>query len=499
MKISAATRKAEQFEADLLAIGLPEDTRTLKGAAAKLDDAMGGAISAVLASGDDFSGKPGESAILRPARGIKAGRVLLVGLGPIRRISAESLRVMGGETLRKSIALKLESVALVLPSTTGKLKAGEAAEALAEGAGLGGYLFEQYRSSNAKTAPEEVTIIGDAKSGASIRAGVKSGAIIAECTGYARDFINHPGNTATPTMLADEAKRLAKAHGLKAEIMGPVEIAKHGMGGLMAVAKGSSQPARFIVLKYMGARSGKPIVVVGKGLTFDSGGISIKPADGMEKMKYDMSGGAAVIGALVCAARLKLKVNVIGVVPSTENMSGASAFRPGDVLKMYDGQTIEIISTDAEGRLILSDALAYAKKKFDPAAMIDIATLTGACVIGLGNHACGVLGTDDSVVRRIEKAGQETNEKVWRLPLWDEYFEQIKSPIADMKNTGGRPGGAITAAALLSKFVGDVPWAHLDIAGVAWTEKEKPYVPKGPAGFGVRLLVETIRSFAGAR
>jgi leucyl aminopeptidase len=497
MKIAAATGKAERIEADLLALGLPEETKTLKGAAAELDKAMSGAISDVLASGEDFSGKPGQTAIIRPARGIAAGRVLLVGLGPVRGMNAESLRVMGGHALREAIALKLKSVALMMPAALGRVQAQDAAQALAEGAGLGGYLFENYRSSDARTAPETVTVVGDPKASRAIRAGANAGAIIAECAGYARDFINHPGNTATPTMLADEAKRLAKTHGLKAEIMGPVEIAKHGMGGLMAVAKGSSQPARFIVLKHMGGRSGAPVVLVGKGLTFDTGGISIKPAEGMEKMKYDMSGGAAVIGALVCAARLKLKVNVIGVVPSTENMSGASAYRPGDVLKMYDGQTIEIISTDAEGRLILSDALAYAKKKFKPAAMIDIATLTGACVIGLGNHACGVMGTDNSVVRRIEKAGEVTNEKVWRLPLWSEYFEQIKSPIADMKNTGGRPGGAITAAALLSKFVGDTPWAHLDIAGVAWVEKDKPYVPKGPAGFGVRLLVETVRSFAG--
>lgn len=497
MKISAATGRAERVQADLLSLGLTENTKTLKGAAAEIDDALGGAISEVLAAGADFSGKPGETAIIRPARGIAARLVLLVGLG--RRMDAESLRVMAGTALRESIALKVKSVALIIPAPLGRMQAQDAAQALAEGAGMGGYLFEEYRSTERKTAPETVSVVGDSKSARAIRAGVDAGAIISECTALARDFVNHPGNTATPTMLAQEAQRLAKTHGLKAEVFGPKEIEKHGMGGIMAVAKGSSEPARVIVLKHMGARAGKPIVLVGKGLTFDSGGLSIKPAEGMDRMKSDMSGGAAVIAALVCAARLKLKVNVIGVVPSAENLSGSGAYRPGDVIKAYDGQTIEVISTDAEGRLVLADAIGYAKKTFEPLAMIDVATLTGACVIALGNITSGVFGTDNSVVKRIEKAGEATNERVWRLPLWKEYFELIKSGIADMKNSGGRPAGAITAAALLSKFAGDTPWAHVDIAGTAWAEKGKGYVPKGGTGVGVRLLVETLRSWAGSR
>lgn len=496
MKIAAGTGKAVGLKADLMALGLPEGTKALRGEAAELDTAMEGAISDVIGTGTDFTGKLGEKTIIRPARGIEAKRVVLVGLGPGRRVGAEALRLMGGTALKECIALKADSVALLLPAAPGKRMSNqEAAQALAEGAGMGGYLFEEYRSSGQKQGPSSVKIVGaDRKAYRALKSGVETGVTISESVKLARDFVNHPANVATPSMLAQQAQKLAKTSGLKAEILGPQEIEKLGMGGLMAVSAGSSQPAKVIILKHAGARSGKPVILVGKGLTFDSGGVCIKPAENMDRMKSDMAAGAAVMAALVCAGRLKLKLNVIGIVPSTENMGGASAFRPGDVLKTYDGQTIEVISTDAEGRLILADAIGYAKT-MDPAAIVDMATLTGACVIALGHKASGLMGTNSALMSRIEKAATATHERVWRLPLWDDYYSQIKSDIADMKNTGGRQAGAITAGCLLSKFAGDIPWAHIDIAGTAWSEKESGYIPKGPTGVGVRLMVEMLRGW----
>jgi leucyl aminopeptidase len=270
-----------------------------------------------------------------------------------------------------------------------------------------------------------------------------------------------------------------------------------GMNALLGVASGSNEEAKFIILEYSGGKKKEaPVVLVGKGLTFDSGGISIKPAEKMDEMKTDMSGGAAVMGAIMAAADLELPLNIIALIPATENMPGGKAYKPGDILKSYSGKTIEVLNTDAEGRLILADALAYASK-YKPAAIVDVATLTGACIIALGDDVIGMLGTDDKLKKEINKAAQVTGELVWELPLWENYHEQIKSDIADYKNTGGRAAGTITAAAFLSKFVGNYPWVHLDIAGPAWTVKDKPYIPKGASGITVRLLVEFLSKRAG--
>jgi leucyl aminopeptidase len=269
---------------------------------------------------------------------------------------------------------------------------------------------------------------------------------------------------------------------------------KLGMGALLGVASGSVQPPKFVVIEYRKGGRKPPVVLVGKTITFDSGGISIKPAENMDRMKDDMAGGAAVLGAIRTAAALKLPLNIVGLLPATENMPGGKAYKPGDVLRTMSGQTIEIINTDAEGRLILSDALAYACQ-YKPAVIVDIATLTGACSIALGNEAIGMLGTNDAFLRKIRAAGEKTGERVWEMPLWDEYFDLIKSDIADMKNTGGRAGGVITAAALLSKFVRKYPWVHLDIAATSWSEKDRPYTPKGATGSGMRLLTQFLRDY----
>jgi leucyl aminopeptidase len=498
MKISEFGGKSSEVSVDLLAVGLAEGSGALKGQAAEVDGAAGGVISRVLATGADFTGKAGEKFMIAPTSGLRCKRLVLVGLGPARQVGAEELRKMAGSAVREAVRMKASSVALIAPEVARRrMSAGEIGQAMAEGSGLGGYLFEEYKSGDRKVGPSSVKIVAeDSRVARSMKSGVAAGLILAESVTLARDLVNHPANVATPTMLAERAQNLAKTYCFKAEVLGPREIDKLGMGGMKAVSAGSSQPAKFIILRHTPARRGKPIVFVGKGLTFDSGGVSIKPADSMDRMKSDMAGGAAVIAAVTAAARLGLRSNVIGLIPATENMGGSNAFRPGDVVKTYDGKTIEIISTDAEGRLVLADAIGYARG-LDPAAIVDVATLTGACVIALGVYASGLLGNDEQLLRRIEKAAEATAEKVWRLPLWDEYFEQIKSDIADMKNSGGRPGGAITAALLLSKCAEGLPWAHLDIAGTAWAEKESDYVNKGATGVGVRLLVDLAKGWSG--
>jgi len=329
-----------------------------------------------------------------------------------------------------------------------------------------------------------------------IERGVRAGESIAAAVKWVRDLVNQPANYATPAILADEALRMAQATGLSFQALGPAEMRQLGMGALLGVAQGSVQEPRLIILEHnpSGAQTA-PVVLVGKGITFDSGGISLKGREGMEWMKEDMAGAAAVMGTMQAVAALRIPQRVVGLMPATENLPSGNAYKPGDVLKAITGKTIEVISTDAEGRLILADALGYAQR-YNPAAMIDLATLTGACVVALGNLAAGLFSNNDDLAGKIEAASQATHEKVWRMPLWKEYAEQIKSDVADMKNSGGRPAGSITAAMLLSKFVGDFAWAHLDIAGVSGTEKDSPYQPKGATGYGVRLLTQLLRDWA---
>ena len=302
--------------------------------------------------------------------------------------------------------------------------------------------------------------------------------------------MNRPSNDKTPIMLSDEARRMAGRFGLSCEILNEAAIKRLKMGGLLGVAKGSKEPPRFIILGHnKNAKNLDTIVIIGKAITFDSGGISIKPSENMEKMKYDMSGGAAVMGAMQAAARLKIPLRIIGLIPAAENLPSGAAQKPGDIVRMHDGKTVEIISTDAEGRMILGDALSYAKS-YKPKAVIDLATLTGACVIALGNDAIGMMGTDDKLKDKVKEAGELSYERVWELPLWEEYGELIKSDIADIKNVGGRPAGTITGGYFLSRFIEKTQWVHLDIAGTAWEEKGRPYKPKGATGVGIRLLSE---------
>ncbi|MEK6561438.1 MAG: leucyl aminopeptidase, partial [Nitrospirota bacterium] len=364
-----------------------------------------------------------------------------------------------------------------------------------EGANLALYRFSKYKvkeNDNSKNVDEIRFIEEDRKTVQGVKNGVEKGKIISDSVNFARDLINHPANDMTPTILAETAKKMAGANRIKCTVLSRPQIEKLGMGAYLGVAQGSEEPLRFIILEYNGGKKGeKPVVIVGKAITFDSGGISLKPAEGMGKMKYDMSGGAATIGVLRAASMLRLPLNIVGLLPATENMPSGTAIRPGDVLRSMSGRTIEIISTDAEGRLALSDALFYATR-YKPRWIIDIATLTGACAVALGNHAIGMLGNDKELKDRITAAGDKVWERVWEMPLWDDYAEQIKSPVADIKNSGGREGGVMTAAIFLSKFVEDYPWVHLDIASTAWNDKEKAYVPAGPTAIGVRLILQLL-------
>ena len=466
------------------------------GATSAVDSALGGLIKAAIASGD-FTGKRNETLLLYTSDRIRAERVLVVGLGKKKEFSLELARQAAGTAARKLQSLGVGQASTVLHGAgAGGLDTGEAAQAVAEASVLACYRFDQYRSAAAKkTLLRKLTVVEfDRSRLPAIRTGLKTGLQIADATSVARDLVNHPGNTATPSYLARTSRAVARKFGLECRVIDEAGMKRLGMGAILGVTAGSAEPARFIILEYNKKARGKPIVFVGKGVTFDSGGVSIKSSGGMEDMKCDMSGAAAVIGAMQAVAGLKLPTRVVGLIPATENLLDAKAYKPGDVLVTMAGKTIEIINTDAEGRLILADALAYAQR-FKPAAIVDLATLTGACVVALGHHAIGMIGNDEKLAGRVRQAGERTGERVWQLPLWNEYTDQIKSTIADMKNTGGRPAGTITAAALLAEFVGDYPWVHLDIAGTAWSGKSKPYVPKGGVGVGVRLLTNLARSW----
>ena len=372
----------------------------------------------------------------------------------------------------------------------------QVAQAVAEGALLGLYQYTPYKTVGREDLKEmeELNIITDAKEFSLVESAVKKARIIADAVYFARDLISAPANEMTPSIMAQKAREIARRKNVSCKILDKDKMKEMGMNALLAVASGSNEEPKFIILEYTGGRkSAAPVVLVGKGLTFDSGGISIKPADKMDEMKTDMSGGAAVMGAIMAAADLHLGLNITGLIPATENLPGGSAYKPGDIVKSYSGKTIEVLNTDAEGRLILADALAYAST-YKPQAVIDVATLTGACIIALGDNVIGMLGTDDKLKKEIDKAAKTSGELVWELPLWESYDELIKSDIADYKNSGGRAAGTISAAKFLSKFAPDAPWVHLDIAGPAWTGKDKPYIPKGASGVTVRLLVEFLRN-----
>jgi leucyl aminopeptidase len=499
MKLNFKDGELLKQKADALIVGVFEDG--LDAPSKEVNAKLNGKIAELLKT-EEFKGKSNTTALIHAFGKLPAERLVLVGLGKGKEFSIEKLRqtsaVSASFVRDKGFRTTVTSLHLHDVPGAGAESIGQA---IAEGAHLALYRFGKYKTE--KDAVQEMskqleTLIlteRDKQRRAALEKGAGTGEKIASAVGYARDLVSEPAGALTPSAMADRARELARRHGFKCTILMPDQIKRLKMGAFLAVAQGSDQPPRFMILEHKGGKaSEKPLVFVGKAITFDSGGISIKPSQGMEEMKDDMSGGAAVLGAVSAAAMLKLPVNIVGLIPATENLPGGGAYKPGDVLRSMSGLTIEVISTDAEGRLILSDALAYAAR-YKPAAIIDLATLTGACVIALGHVNTGLMGTNDDLMKKIETAAQMTAEKVWRLPMDDEYAEQIKSDIADVKNVGGRPAGTITAGWFLKKFAGDFPWAHLDIAGTAWTKEAKPYIPKGATGVGVRLLTQLARDW----
>jgi len=445
----------------------------------------------------DFQGRVNQTALLY-TWGLPAKRILVVGLGKRLDFSEDRLRGAFARAAQQIRALNITEFSTSLHIAGIDLPLERMAEAVVEGVILGLYRFLPFKTLDREQECEVTgfTILEpDDSAYKVIRTAVKTAEIIASAATYARDIVSTPSNEMTPSDLANEARESAKGKNIRCTVLDAGQMKELGMNALLGVSRGSDEPPQFIIMEYRGGKKSSPFVaLVGKGITFDSGGISIKPSEKMDEMKTDMAGGAAVIATVRAAAELGLPVNLVGIVPATENLPGGKAYKPGDILKTMAGQTIEIVTTDAEGRLILADALTYAGN-FKPAVIIDLATLTGACVVALGDHVIGMMGTDDDLKNEIRDAAERTGEKVWELPLWEEYSEQIKGDAADYKNSGGRAGGAITAAALLSKFTGDYPWVHLDIAGPAWLSKEKPYIPKGASGVGVRLLIQFLRNW----
>jgi leucyl aminopeptidase len=450
----------------------------------QVDEATGGAIARAFKSAE-FKGAKGKiCSIIAPGAGLS--RVIAVGLGKPAELNSRVLNEAGGHAVA---ALQQEPAAVV---ATGMLQSAQAAE-VALGAVLRAYRFDKYRTKEKledKPKLSKLTLLVSEATAAKTAWEPLEG--VGKGVALSRDLVSEPPNVLNPAEMADRCKKLSEL-GVKVEILGPRELGRLGFGALLGVAQGSVNEPRMVVMQWNGTGNsrkakGKPVAFIGKGVTFDTGGISIKPAGGMEDMKWDMAGAGTVVGLMAALAGRKAKVNAVGLVGLVENMPSGSAQRPGDVVKTYSGQTVEVINTDAEGRLVLADVLWYCQQKFDPRFMVDLATLTGAMVVALGHEYAGMFSNDDGLAQRLAAAGQETDEKVWRFPLHDAYDRLLRSEIADMKNIGGRPAGAVSAAQFIQRFVNKKPWAHLDIAGVAWSSRESPCVPKGATAFGVRML-----------
>ncbi len=460
----------------------------------EIDAATGGGLSRLVES-EEFTGKIGEIASFVNPGEFESGRLLLLGLGSRKKLSADCFRQAMGEVSRYKGLSRAETAAVHF----GDFSERDYFRAAAEGFLLGSFRLLDYKTGDAgkdNYALKQLTFaLPDRKRLKVLQAAVERGQIIAEGQILARRLAFTPANDLTPRKYASKAQQLARKYGFKCKILDEKAIAAQKMGALLGVARGSVEPPRFIVLEYNGGRTGqKPVVLVGKGVTFDSGGISLKPGMNMHEMKQDMAGSAVVLSTVITAARLGLKLNLVGLIPATENMPSGQATRPGDIHVSRKGKTIEIINTDAEGRLILADALDYANE-FNPQAVIDIATLTGATLYILGYSGAPIMGNNGRLLERIEAGAEATSERVWTLPIWDDFREQMKSSIADLVNSGGRPAGTLAAGAFLENFIGDWPWAHIDIAYVDLEPSGKAYVPKGATGFGVRLLTDVLANW----
>ncbi len=495
MEIRVESGELTAVEVDVLVVNLFEGIDAPGGGTGAVDEALGGMISQLIAQGD-LKGKSGELVTLYPMGKVPAKRVVVVGLGKREDFDFNSIRNLMANVTRSVRKPGVKTLAtLAHGAGIGAMDAEKCAEAIAEGAVLGSYRFTRHKGSGKKEADDKgeiealIIVENDNAKLTALEAGARRGAILAEATNWARDLANEPSNHLTPTDLAERATALAEENGLEITVLERADMQAKGMGSLLSVAKGSAQPPKLISMAYRGrGGDGFDVALVGKGITFDTGGISIKPAAGMEAMKADMTGAASVIAAMGAIAKLGPKVNVVAVAPCTENMPGGSASKPGDVVTAMNGRTIEILNTDAEGRLVLADGICYARE-LGAARLVDVATLTGAVSTALGDVCYGLMTNNEEFAAQVEEAAAAAGEKTWRLPMWKEYDEFIKSDVADIKNTGSRGAGTIMGAKFIEQFVEDVPWVHLDIAGVDMSDKDKGWVTKGATGYSVRALV----------
>jgi leucyl aminopeptidase len=494
MQVEANRRPIEELDVQALAVAVYKDEKPAEGFLKKLDELSGGLVQSAIEA-EEFSGKEGETAYFHLVGNnkLKSRRLLLIGVGDEKEYKGPQVSQMAGTAVRSLRSKNAKTIAVV-PRLSGNNE--ETARRAVEGAYIALFDPDKYRTIDKEQKTiDQLVISVDGGDQAALDRGVSAGKIVGESINFTRDLANEPGGYMTPSDMAERARDIANEFGLNIDVLDEARMEQEGMGSLLSVARGSEQPAKLIILKYTPANfegdSKELLAFVGKGVTFDSGGISLKPGENMELMKYDMTGAATVMGAMRAIAQLKPPIPILGVAPCTENLPSGKATKPGDVVKAMTGKTIEIINTDAEGRLILADAIAYAKQ-LGATKIIDMATLTGAVSIALGDVNTAVLGTDQELIDEIISAGREVGEKYWQLPLDKEYSKQIKSDIADIKNVGGRKAGTITAAAFIKEFADGVAWAHLDIAGTAWGDEAKPYRSKGPTGIAVRTLLRIV-------
>jgi len=443
----------------------------------------------------DMKGKLGKLSIIPLSGGKPAQRILLAGLGGKENMTKDTIRAVTGKIVQKAQEYNLKKISIIAPPSFISDQSSSVVQII-EGFKMSLYRFDRFKSEKTNN-PLDLTIIVSKSN--KILQTVKTSEIIADAVVFTKSIANLPPNECTPNTLADFAKIISKKNKMKCNIISKLELKKKGFGGITAVGQGSKNEPKLIILEHNnGKRNEKPIVLVGKAVTFDTGGISLKPGEKMDEMKFDKCGGCTVLGIMKAVSELKLPINVVGIIPSVENMPGGESYRPGDIIKLYSGKTAEILNTDAEGRLILADALSYGEKHYSPKAIIDFATLTGACIVALGTNVAGIVSSNERLTKKINESSKKTMEEIWELPLTQDFMDMIKSDVADMKNVGiGRAAGTITAAAFLRNSIGNTPWIHFDIAGVAWTQiatKEKSYNPKGATGFGVRLIVNYLQN-----
>lgn len=450
--------------------------------------------SSIKQSISDLGGMFGKILVI-PTTSTSAQRLLIAGIGKKENFTNDTIRFVSGKIAQKARELKLKEFTIIAPPSS-VIEPVSSVSQIVEGCKMSLYRFEKYKSKKENGIPNLTILISKSEK---ISNAIKTANVISEGVIYTKSIANLPPNECTPTTLANFAKIIAKKNNMKCNVLSKIDLKKRGFGGITAVGQGSKNEPKLIILEHNhGPKNEKPIVLVGKAVTFDTGGISLKPGEKMDEMKFDKCGGCTVIGIMKVVSELKLPINLVGIIPSVENMPSGEAYRPGDIIKLYNGKTAEILNTDAEGRIILADALSYGEKQYSPKAIIDFATLTGACIIALGTNIAGMISNNEKLTEKIIESSKRTTEEIWNLPLNDDYMDMIKSDVADMKNVGiGRAAGTITAAAFLRNAIEKTPWIHIDIAGVAWTQtatKEKPYNPKGATGFGVRLILDYLQN-----